>query len=79
MATPPGTPGKSGELEDLQQRAADPGVPPELAKLGITASDWEKMQANLASDIGSGGADAIPKEYRSLVKGYFESMSKKKD
>ena len=78
-ASPPGTPGESGELEGLQQRAADPGVPPELAKLGITASDWEKIQANLASDIGSGGADAIPKEYRSLVKGYFESMSKKKD
>ena len=79
MASPPGTPGVLGELEGLQQRAADPGVPPELAKLGITASDWEKIQANLASDIGSGGPDAIPKEYRSLVKGYFESMSKKKD
>lgn len=84
MAQKPGPNGPPGEkapdnMEKLQQRSADPGVPPELAKLGITASDWEKIKANLAGDIGAGGADAVPEEYRGLVKGYFESMSKKKD
>lgn len=57
---------------------ADPGVPPELAKLGISAADWEKIQANLRSDVGAGGAASIPEEYRELVKGYFQSMSSKK-
>ena len=57
---------------------ADPGVPPELAKLGISAADWEKIQANLRSDVGAGGASSIPEEYRELVKGYFQSMSSKK-
>lgn len=75
---PPGEKAPEG-MDGLQQRSADPGVPPELAKLGISAADWEKIQANLASDVGAGGADAIPEEYRGLVKGYFESMSKKKD
>jgi hypothetical protein len=53
----------------------DPGLPPELAKLGISAADWEKIQNSLRSDVGSGGAQAIPEEYRELVKGYFQSMS----
>jgi hypothetical protein len=54
---------------------ADPGVPPELAKLGISAADWEKIQNNLRADVGGGGAAGIPEEYRELVKGYFQSMS----
>lgn len=84
MAQNPGPNGQPGEaapesMETLQQRSADPGVPPELAKLGISAADWEKIKANLAGDIGAPGADAVPEEYRGLVKGYFESMSRKKD
>lgn len=81
---PPGMPGQPGmpsqtPQEGLQARTASPGVPPELAKLGISAADWEKIKATLSSDVGARGADAIPEEYRGLVKGYFESMSKKKD
>jgi hypothetical protein len=81
MPGPNGLPGEKApeNMENPQQRSPDPGVPPELAKLGITAADWEKIKANLAGDIGSGGAEAVPEEYRGLVKGYFESMSKKKD
>lgn len=55
----------------------DPGVPPELAKLGISASDWEKIQATLTSDKGGAGIEGVPVEYRGLVKGYFQSMSQK--
>lgn len=84
QAKAPGPNGQPGEkaadrMDTVQQRSASPGVPPELAKLGISASDWEKIQATLKSDVGAGGPDAIPEEYRGLVKGYFESMSKKKD
>jgi hypothetical protein len=79
----PGVPGMPGaqpgeDVSDDPNRPAQasPGLPPELARLGISASDWEKIQATLSSDVGAGGADGIPEEYRGLVKGYFESMSK---
>jgi hypothetical protein len=72
----PGQPGQPGEKSGEGERApeADPGVPPELAKLGISAADWEKIQATLKSDVG-GGSTGVPEEYRGLVKKYFETMS----
>jgi hypothetical protein len=75
----PDQPGQPGMDPSGDQHLAqpDPGVPPELAKLGISAQDWEKIQNSLKSDIGAGGGEAVPEEYRTLVKGYFESMSKK--
>ncbi len=79
---PGGVPGQQGQPGmdpngDQHLAQPDPGVPPELAKLGISAQDWEKIQNSLKSDVGVGGGEAIPEEYRTLVKGYFESMSKK--
>ncbi|MES2660129.1 MAG: hypothetical protein V4689_16015 [Verrucomicrobiota bacterium] len=77
---PDGPPGKmAGNKPDesMRQAEADPGVPPELAKLGISADDWAKIQASLKSDVGAGEAGSVPEEYRGLVKGYFESMSNK--
>ena len=77
----PGQPGQPGEqASDMAGEAerpaeADPGVPPELAKLGISAADWEKIQNNLRADVGGNGATGIPEEYRELVKGYFQSMT----
>ena len=76
----PGEPGQQPGQQPQQGDAPaepDPGVPPELAKLGISADDWEKIQASLASDVGSGSGSGIPEEYRELVKGYFQSMSTK--
>lgn len=77
---PPKKPGNAGDQpsEDPSRPALpDPGVPPELAKLGISAEDWEKIQAALSSDVAGGGIDGVPAEYRGLVKGYFQSMSQK--
>jgi hypothetical protein len=74
----PGIPGEQpGDKpdENLRTPEADPGVPPELAKLGISAADWEKIQANLKSDVGGSGAGGVPEEYRGLVKKYFEAMT----
>jgi hypothetical protein len=76
--TKPGMPGEQpGEQpdENLRTPEADPGVPPELAKLGISAADWEKIQATLKSDVGGSGAAGVPEEYRGLVKKYFEAMT----
>ncbi|MCB1131053.1 MAG: hypothetical protein KDN05_07985, partial [Verrucomicrobiae bacterium] len=77
-----GQPGQPGEQPgDFPQEGprmpdADPGVPPELAKLGISAEDWEKIQASLRSDVGAGGAEGLPEDYRELVKEYFQNMAK---
>ncbi|MCP5547122.1 MAG: hypothetical protein H7A50_07095 [Akkermansiaceae bacterium] len=77
-----GQPGQPGEQPgDFPQEGprmpdADPGVPPELAKLGISAEDWEKIQAGLRSDVGAGGAEGLPEDYRELVKEYFQNMAK---
>ena len=70
-------PGESpGTSEKPQSPQASPGVPPELAKLGMTLGDWEKIKSSLKSDVASGSSVAIPEEYRDLVRRYFEQMSK---
>ena len=84
LANQPGQPGQAGQPNqpatrpDDSPRAAqaDPGVPPELAKLGISAGDWEKIKAALKADAGGASALALPEEYRDLVRRYFEQMSK---
>jgi chromosome segregation ATPase len=60
----------------LRLAQANPGVPPELAKLGISVEDWEKIKASLKSDVGGSSAIAMPEEYRELVRSYFEQISK---
>jgi len=76
----PGQPGQPGDLpianEAKRTPQANPGVPPELAKLGMTAGDWEKIKSSLKSDVAGGSSIAIPEEYRDLVRRYFEQMSK---
>lgn len=75
MAQAANQPGNEN-TEALRSPEADPGVPPELAKLGISAEDWEKIKATLKSDAGGSSAVALPEEYRDLVRSYFEQMSK---
>jgi hypothetical protein len=81
--SPPGPPGEPSPVAGTEPKEGprttepDPGVPPELAKLGISAADWEKIQASLRSDVGTGAGAGIPEEYRELVKGYFQNMAEK--
>lgn len=78
---PPGQPGQEpGDDPDNQMRQAqaDQGIPPELAKLGISASDWEKIQATLKSEVSGSGGSIVPDDYRGLVKQYFEQVSKER-
>ena len=72
QATPPNTPPD----DSLRNRQADPGVPPELAKLGVSAADWEKIKTSLKSEVGGSSTIALPEEYRDLVRRYFEQISK---
>ncbi|MDB4334028.1 hypothetical protein N9984_01060 [Akkermansiaceae bacterium] len=64
--------------EGDRQAQADPGVPPELARLGVSASDWEKIKATLKSDIGGARGAVVPEDYRGLVKQYFEQVTKER-
>lgn len=71
MPQPGGSPDESPRA-----RQPDPGVPPELAKLGISADDWERIKSSLKSETGGTAAIALPEEYRDLVRRYFEQMSR---
>ena len=64
--------------DSLRLAQANQGVPPELAKLGINASDWEKIQATLKSELSGSGGSVVPDDYRGLVKKYFEQVSKER-
>jgi hypothetical protein len=78
----PGQPGQPGQQpgqepqEGPRPQQGDPGVPPELAKLGVSAKDWEKLKELLRSDVGGGGGAGIPEDYRGLVKRYFQEVAK---
>ncbi|MCP5535132.1 MAG: hypothetical protein H7A51_02735 [Akkermansiaceae bacterium] len=71
------TPGE-GDRPDAGPRlpTPDPGVPPELAKLGVSLKDWEKLKAMMRSDVGGSEAAGIPEDYRNLVKKYFQEVAR---
>jgi hypothetical protein len=48
-----------------------------LKALGYTASDWAKLPGELRNEILQAAEDSGPKEYRELVKKYFEELSKR--
>ena len=62
--------------EGPRPEQGDPGVPPELAELGVSAGDWEKLKELLRSDVGGSGGAGIPEDYRGLVKRYFEEVAR---
>ncbi|MEN8866418.1 MAG: hypothetical protein ABF381_12620, partial [Akkermansiaceae bacterium] len=64
---------KPNETPPAEQ--GDPGVPPELARLGISAKDWQKIQATMKSDVSGSSGAVVPEDYRGLVKKYFEQVS----
>jgi len=64
--------------EGLREEQADPGVPPELARLGVSAKDWAKIKATLKSEIGGARGAIVPEDYRGLVKQYFEQVTKER-
>jgi len=51
------------------------GVPPELAKLGVTFADWARMKGTLQSGSSNQGNNSTPAEYRELVQRYFRVIA----
>ncbi|MCF7731183.1 MAG: hypothetical protein K9N23_05830 [Akkermansiaceae bacterium] len=74
--SPPGIQPGTNPDENSRIRQPDPGVPPELAKLGISAGDWEKIKSSLMAETGGSSAVPLPEEYRDLVQKYFDQMTK---
>ncbi len=66
-----------GEASDKQSLQSTKGyeLPPELAKLGITADDWARLRGLVQSNSDAADGDKIPAEYRDLVKGYFRALA----
>ena len=63
--------GEGGKTPDMDSS----GVPPELAKLGVTFADWARMKGALQSGSSNQNSDSIPEEYRDLVQRYFRVIS----
>ena len=61
----------------LRERQGGQGVPPELAQLGMSMSEWEKIQATMSDEVGRSSRVKIPEDYRGLVRKYFERVIEK--
>lgn len=61
--------------EGMRIPEPDPGVPPELAKLGVSMKDWEKLKEMMRSDVAGSGNTDVPEDYRNLVRRYFEQIA----
>ncbi len=70
----PSQPGQEGK-DGLQLDTASSAIPPELAKLGLTADDWMKLKSSLKG-VDSANNASVPAEYRDLVKAYFGALAK---
>jgi hypothetical protein len=57
------------------QNVAGDGVPPELAKMGISVADWARIKGALGSEATNQAASGAPKEYRDLVSDYFRIIA----
>ena len=83
----PSMPSEQPSSNPMEQAGPDAdadasGVPPELAKLGISKADWARMKGTLKSDITNEGGTGAPEEYQSLVNQYFRIIAaeaRKKD
>lgn len=57
------------------QTTKDYGLPPELARLGMSADDWSRLRGLVTSGADAAAGDQVPAEYRDLVRGYFRALS----
>ena len=67
-----------GAEDGLREGQGDQGVPPELAKLGMSVTDWEKIKATMTTDVSGSRRSVIPDDYRDLVRKYFKEVTKER-
>ncbi|MCE9553183.1 MAG: hypothetical protein K8T91_07365 [Planctomycetes bacterium] len=64
--------GKGGKLKKGQARVAS-----RLAELGISGNDWLKLPSDLRAEMLQSNDDRAPREYRELVRRYFQTMARR--
>ena len=69
------TPASRGAEMRKSENVAGDGVPPELAKLGISVADWARIKSSLGSETTNQATSGAPKEYRDLVGDYFRIIA----
>ena len=69
------TPASRGAEMKPGENVLGDGIPPELAKLGISAADWARIKSSLGSETTNQGSSGAPKEYRDLVSDYFRIIA----
>jgi len=69
------TPASRGAEVRKSENVSGDGVPPELAKLGISQADWSRIKSSLGSETTSQATSGAPKEYRDLVSDYFRIIA----
>jgi len=73
-----GEPGQARESGKGAKLSAGPGrVAHRLSQLGISGSDWLKLPSDLRTEILSSNDDRAPREYRELVRRYFQTMARR--
>ena len=64
--------GRGGKLKAGQGR-----VTARLEELGISGSDWLKLPSDLRNELLQASDDRAPREYRELVRRYFQTMARR--
>ncbi|MFN0128979.1 MAG: hypothetical protein ACKV19_20085 [Verrucomicrobiales bacterium] len=72
---PSNQPGQEASDAAGLQSTQDYGLPPELAKLGLTPDDWTRLRGLVTSGADGAGGDQVPAESRDLVRGYFRALA----
>lgn len=76
MAARPGYVTPRGGPRALRPAYGRGPSPAALQEMGITLEDWAKLPGELRDEILQGAGDDVPKEYRVLVKRYFEAVAR---
>lgn len=81
MQSPTGEPGKSPQGPSQgRARVGSAEVdlsPAELKAMGIAPDDWARFKGALDSQLLQGDQQAMPEEYRQLIKRYFQAIAAK--
>lgn len=73
QAAEPGSAGMNRQGAPLEVRGD--GVPPGIARWGVSAEDWARLKGTLGSNVTQDVQAGMPLEYRGLVSDYFRALA----
>jgi hypothetical protein len=73
-----GQPGGMNPASGTSQLGAGQGnVAARLAQLGISGDDWLRLPSDLRTEILKSPEERAPREYRELVRRYFQTIARR--